>query len=64
MKAVEDLAAIRSFIAQDNVEAAQKIAVHLQSIINGLGNLPALGKSGRVFGTRELVTPPLGKAPM
>lgn len=59
--AVEDLRVIRSFIDQDNPEAAQKVAVRLKEKINGLRNLPSLGKLGRVFGTRELVTPPIGK---
>ncbi|HBB35039.1 MAG TPA: type II toxin-antitoxin system mRNA interferase toxin, RelE/StbE family [Cyanobacteria bacterium UBA8803] len=59
--AVEDLVAIRSFIDQDNAEAAQKVAARLKEIINGLKKLPSLGKPGRIFGTRELVTPPIGK---
>jgi plasmid stabilization system protein ParE len=59
--AVEDMIAIRSFIAEDNPEAAIKVATRLKEIIKSLVKLPNLGKPGRVFGTRELVTPHLGK---
>ncbi len=59
--AVEDLASIRSYIADDNPEAAQKVAFRLKQIIKKLAVMPNIGKSGRVFGTRELVTPKIGK---
>ena len=59
--AIEDMTAIRSFIAEDNPEAAKKVAARLKEIINSLAQLPNLGKPGRVFGTRELVIPHLGK---
>ena len=59
--AVEDLAAIRYFIAENNPEAAKEVATRLKEIIKRLTIMPNLGKPGRVFGTRELVTPHLGK---
>ena len=59
--AVEDLASIRLYIADDNPEAAQKFALRLKQIIKKLAVMPNIGKSGRVFGTRELVTPKIGK---
>jgi addiction module RelE/StbE family toxin len=59
--AVKDLASIRSYIAADNPEAARKVATRLKKIIQGLASMPNMGKAGRVFGTRELITPKIGK---
>jgi plasmid stabilization system protein ParE len=59
--AVQDLAGIRSYIDQANPQAARKVAARLSQIIKGLADMPNLGKPGRVFGTRELVTPKIGK---
>jgi toxin ParE1/3/4 len=59
--AVKDLASIRAYIAADNPEAAQMVAVRLRKLIQGLAAMPNIGKAGRVFGTRELVTPKIGK---
>lgn len=59
--AVWDLANIRAYIAADDPAAAQRVGERLNEIINGLTKLPSLGKPGRVFGTRELVTPKIGK---
>jgi plasmid stabilization system protein ParE len=59
--AIEDLANIRSYIASDNPQAAQKVAAQLKHIIKKLAVMPNIGKPGRVFGTRELVTPKIGK---
>jgi toxin ParE1/3/4 len=59
--AVLDLASIRAYIAADAPKAAQQVGKRLSGMINGLARLPNLGKSGRVFGTFELVTPKIGK---
>jgi plasmid stabilization system protein ParE len=59
--AVWDLANIRAYIATDDPAAVQRVGKRLNEIINGLAKLPNLGKPGRVFGTRELVTPKIGK---
>ena len=59
--AVLDLASIRAYIAADDPIAAQGVGKRLNKVINGLVNLPNLGKPGRVFGTLELVTPKIGK---
>ena len=59
--AVWDLASIRAYIAADDPAAAQRVGKRLSEIINGLVKLSNLGKVGRVFGTRELVTPKIGK---
>ncbi|MEM8804550.1 MAG: type II toxin-antitoxin system RelE/ParE family toxin [Cyanobacteria bacterium P01_G01_bin.38] len=59
--AVKDLASIRAYIAQDNPDAARRVAARLKKLIQGLAAMPNMGKAGRVFGTRELVTPKIGK---
>lgn len=59
--AVWDLAEIRSYIAANNPDAAQRVGKRLAELINGLSKMPGLGKPGRVFGTRELITPKIGK---
>ena len=61
--AVKDLASIRSYIAADNPEAAHRVATRLKKLIQGLAAMPNIGKAGRVFGTKELVTPKIGKTP-
>ena len=56
--AIDGLERARSYIAQHNPTAAERIR---QTIITGVGRLadhPNLGRSGRVEGTRELVVPP------
>jgi len=59
--AVWDLAEIRAYITANDPEAAQRVGRRLAELINGLSKMPGLGKPGRVFGTRELVTPRIGK---
>ncbi|MEP1079161.1 type II toxin-antitoxin system RelE/ParE family toxin [Leptolyngbya sp. PL-A3] len=59
--AVKDLASIREYIASDDPEAAQRVASRLLQSVKRLAALPHLGKAGRVHGTRELVTPKVGK---
>jgi toxin ParE1/3/4 len=59
--AVLDLAGIRAYIAAHNPDAAQRVGGKLRESINSLGQFPNLGKPGRVFGTRELNTPKIGK---
>lgn len=69
--AVKDLASIRSYIAADNPEAARMVGdalseplrERLRKLIQGLAAVPNMVKAGRVFGTRELVTPKIGKTP-
>jgi plasmid stabilization system protein ParE len=59
--AVKDLAAIRAYIAEDDPEAAKAVASRLKQLTKRLSSMPNLGKPGRVFGTRELITPKIGK---
>jgi toxin ParE1/3/4 len=52
--ALNDLEAIREFIAQDNPEAARRVHAAIRAAVDPLGNYPNLGRAGRVDGTREL----------
>lgn len=61
--AVLDLAEIRADIAMHNPDAVQRVARNLKDLINKLEQFPNLGKSGRIFGTRELKTPKIGQTP-
>jgi toxin ParE1/3/4 len=56
-RAIEHLAHLRSYIVRDNPKAASRIAAVLLEAIERLGELPNLGRPGRVVGTRELVVP-------
>ncbi|MGK7880208.1 MAG: type II toxin-antitoxin system RelE/ParE family toxin [Crocosphaera sp.] len=53
--AVKDLREIRAYIAPESPLAATKIANKIQKAVTSLGEMPKLGRVGRVFGTRELV---------
>jgi len=55
-EAIADLMALRAHIEQDNPAAAQRVALHIiHNIETLLPNSPAMGRPGRVPGTRELV---------
>jgi toxin ParE1/3/4 len=43
------------YIAQDSPAAAGKIVVAITEAVNSLARYPAIGRPGRVAGTRELV---------
>jgi toxin ParE1/3/4 len=60
--AITDLAEIRAYIATHYPSLAKPIANKLRDSLNGLAQFPNLGKPGRVFGTRELVVPKVGKS--
>jgi toxin ParE1/3/4 len=53
--AINDLAALRQYIAQDNPQAAQRIAGIILERVKTLKAHPFLGKAGRIHTTRELV---------
>jgi toxin ParE1/3/4 len=56
-RAIEHLAQLRAYIAQDNPTAANRIGSTLLEAVERLAELPNLGRPGRVAGTRELVVP-------
>jgi toxin ParE1/3/4 len=45
------------YIAQDNPAAAIRVAESIQQAVENLRLFPAMGRPGRVLGTRELVVP-------
>ncbi len=57
-EAIDDLAALRAYIEQDDQAAAQRVALNIvQNVETLLSNSPEMGRPGRVPGTRELVIP-------
>ena len=55
-EAIDDLAALRIYIAQDDPAAARRVALDILHIAEALlPNNPRMGRPGRVPGTRELV---------
>lgn len=57
VRAVNDLEDLHEYIALDNPNAAGK---EVEKVVNAIGLLrenPAMGRAGRVLGTRELVIP-------
>lgn len=57
-EAVDDLASLRAFIAEDSPAAARRIALRIVQIVEDvLPGSPDMGRPGRVPGTRELVVP-------
>jgi toxin ParE1/3/4 len=57
-EAIDDLAALRAYIEQDNPSAARRVALHIvRNVEILLPASPMMGRPGRVPGTRELVIP-------
>jgi addiction module RelE/StbE family toxin len=56
--ALADLVAIVAYIEQDNAERARSFALEIQEKANNLADFPAIGRPGRVSGTRELIIHP------
>lgn len=54
-ESIQDLKALRQYIAQDNPMAADRIAKRLVEAVNLLSYHPAMGRPGRVHHTRELI---------
>jgi len=53
--ALTNLDEIADFIAQDNPKAAHQVVAHIYKQVEILADQPALGRLGRIHGTRELV---------
>jgi toxin ParE1/3/4 len=57
-QALRDLASVRAFVAEDDPAAAQRLVLRIVDAIETLlPEHPAIGRPGRVPGTRELVIP-------
>ncbi len=55
--ALEELDAEAEYIARDNSRAAARIVRSIATAVDRLARHPAIGRPGRVAGTRELVVP-------
>jgi toxin ParE1/3/4 len=53
--AIDDLQALRQYIAQDKPSAANRVAKRVLDAINLLSEQPSMGRPGRISGTRELI---------
>ena len=53
--ALDDLDELMGYIAKDNSEATTKVARQIWETTRMLSNHPAMGKPGRVPGTREML---------
>ena len=54
-RAGQDLDAEVTYIAKENPTAATEMAVYVDLKVSQLAEQPAIGRPGRVLGTRELV---------
>lgn len=54
-----DPAEVRRFIERDDPGAAGRVAARIVALVERLAVAPAMGRPGRVPGTRELVVPGL-----
>jgi toxin ParE1/3/4 len=54
-KALENLDSEAKYIAEDNPQAAEIVVARIRDSVNQLADDQALGRPGRVVGTRELV---------
>jgi len=50
-----DLEQIVAYIAEDNPDAAERVADHIHDAVAQLCEQPGLGRAGRKEGTRELI---------
>lgn len=58
LEAINDLAALRSYISESDPTAARRVALHiLHHIEIVLAENPGIGRVGRVAGTREAIVP-------
>lgn len=55
--ALANLDAEAEYIANENPTAAARMVDTIASAVEGLAKYPAMGRAGRVPGTRELVVP-------
>lgn len=55
LPAIGDLRSAAQYIAEDNFDAAMKMAELVQEAVSYLAEHPPIGRSGRLEGTRELV---------
>jgi len=59
-RAIRHLIALRAHIARDSEQNAALVAARILHAVDLLATQPAMGRPGRVTGTRELVIPDTG----
>jgi toxin ParE1/3/4 len=52
--AVQDVLQIRTYIAEQDPQAARSLGVRIDKAVGHLAAMPNMGRPGRIFGTREL----------
>ncbi|PYE87709.1 type II toxin-antitoxin system RelE/ParE family toxin [Phyllobacterium leguminum] len=55
LPALRHLDQIGAYIAQDNPDAADRVVARIITAVDNLRSLPAMGRIGRIKGTREYV---------
>jgi toxin ParE1/3/4 len=55
--AVTSLIAETEYVGREDPAAAARLEIAIKTAVEQLSNFPALGRAGRVPGTRELVVP-------
>src|SRR5437016_5685683 len=55
--AIQNLNEEAEYIANDNEIASEKVVAAIRAAVQLLADYPALGRPGRIAGTRELVVP-------
>lgn len=55
LRALRRLGEIGSYIENENPDAAARVVARIVSAVDRLAELPAMGREGRIPGTRELV---------
>lgn len=55
--AIQQLAAIRRYVAQDKPIAANRLALRIKNSVNTLANFPDSGRAGFIDKTRQWVIP-------
>jgi toxin ParE1/3/4 len=58
-RALRRLEAIFDYIAQDSPQSAARVSERIYAITQNLVDFPAIGRVGRISGTRELPLPDL-----
>lgn len=56
-KAMQDLRTQLAYVAQDDKNAAKRLAITIKVACAGLDQFPKIGRAGTVNNTRELVIP-------
>ncbi len=54
-EAIDDLKALRHYIARENVLESVRMVKKILSAIESLSNHPGMGRQGRVLNTREFI---------